>query len=1101
MSVQTNNKNSTHFDRINEALKFANENHSFDSAVEIAKEIVSIFGITDISKTLLYFPSLSKETRNISWTLNAPGYSDRKATYVLAQDNDRNIEFNLFWVSKVNKNNILKITALTKNFEDEKFNKNRPIGIDFIIPEEADKLIIVLSKEYKIRTLELSQKLNHTQKEIFNNWFQDFDYSNKGNIHEILWKSFDIHPLNEQFYREISSFFNELVTHLKNQNVLDEKHRVQFTSRLIGRIMFCWFLNKKEFINKEFKYFELEQLDSTQYYREKLEKLFFEVLNTSIDDRSALKELDPDCKDLVTPYLNGGLFEVKETDLYKKNLLNFPTDYFNRFYEFLNKYNFTTDESTSDFQQVAVDPEMLGRIFENLLAEETEATGEQARKAKGAFYTPREIVGYMCKESLKEFLSRKINDNLNKEKIINLLLEKKEHEFDYKNDKVELVEYKSELIDALDNLKIIDPACGSGAFPIGMLQLLIQCYERIEPRFDPYKTKLSIIKNNLYGVDIEPMAVEISRLRVWLSIIVDETLNINNKNSGIEPLPNLDFKFICANSLIPLNQSGERTLFNNGELDINIQEIRNQYFNTSSFKIKNKLKEKFEDLIQKNSNLFSGFLSNKDEQLITYNPFKADNLTQFFDSNFMFGVNGFDIVIGNPPYLRIQGIQKVNSELAKKYKSLFRSATGSYDLYVLFLERGLNILSEDGILNYILPHKWVNSSFGEGIRSIISKNKSGNKMISFGANQVFSATNYTSLLWLTKNENFFLKFYKFNQEFKDNHQLEKSLKNLKNEEFNNLDFNNLKNTPWILTDKDNGRVIAKIMQQPLRVKDIFDKIFQGIATSKDSVYFLENCIIKGNNIEGFSSQLKKTVTIEKGLVKPLLKGKQIHRYSMLGTNNYVIFPYHIHNDQFLNGQVMKPDYIQHNYSNGWKYLSDCQEIIKEREQGKLRSINEWYKYIYPKNITEFEQSKIITPEISLGPNMTYDIKGQFYHNTQCYSFVKKSSILENYKFYLGILNSSLLWFFLKNSGNVLSGGYFRFKTNYLEPFPIPKLENIDEQNHMVELVEQIIQLHTETITNKEKIKLLETQINNEVYKLYRLNQDEITIIENFNEMA
>ncbi|MBU6197754.1 MAG: hypothetical protein KGO93_09345 [Cyanobacteria bacterium REEB446] len=197
---------------------------------------------------------------------------------------------------------------------------------------------------------------------------------------------------------------------------------------------------KKNIIAEEFNYFEAKSLTATEFYHKKLEILFFDVLNTPQNERNNL--------DRKTPFLNGGLFEPRKHDYYREKKISFPDDYFiDFFYDFLDKYNFTTDESSSDFQQVAIDPEMLGRIFENLLAEQSNETGEQARKAKGAFYTPREIVDYMCRESLRLYLAEKLGEDGRKEKILNLLLDKKEHEFDYKNDRAELNPYKARLRD------------------------------------------------------------------------------------------------------------------------------------------------------------------------------------------------------------------------------------------------------------------------------------------------------------------------------------------------------------------------------------------------------------------------------------------------------------------------------------------------------------------------------------------------------------------------------------------------------------------------------------------------------------------------------
>src|SRR3989339_377161 len=325
------------YNNIDQALETADKKRTFESGLNIAVEVMALLGIEDIQAELKSFPRLKA---NPSWTKNAPDFEDRKASYALAENNNRNIDLRLFWVNKASKKIISNLVALTPNFEDELFYTNKSIGIDFALSENADRLHVILSNNYKIRTLELHKRLSNTQKKIFEKWVQDFDYSNKAQVHKILWDSFDIQPLNKEFYIEISGFFNELVQHFEKNNILDRKHRAQFVNRLIGRLIFCWFLRKKEIISEEANYFDSEGKPSTEYYTRKLETLFFKVLNTPIEERSSGIEDK-------TPFLNGGLFEEKETDISVRGELSFPADYFKRFYDFLNHYNFTTDESTS----------------------------------------------------------------------------------------------------------------------------------------------------------------------------------------------------------------------------------------------------------------------------------------------------------------------------------------------------------------------------------------------------------------------------------------------------------------------------------------------------------------------------------------------------------------------------------------------------------------------------------------------------------------------------------------------------------------------------------------------------------------------------------
>jgi hypothetical protein len=323
---------------------------------------------------------------------------------------------------------------------------------------------------------------------------------------------------------------------------------------------------------------------------------------------------------------------------------------------------------------------MLGRVFESLLATQITATGEQARKAKGAYYTPREIVAYMCKESLRQYLYTGLN-NRTLNGGIDSLLDKHDAEFEtaHTNAKRDLwgnensEKVSLDVIALLDKIKILDPACGSGAFPLGMVQLLEKVYERLEPRFDRYKTKLQVIQNNIYGVDIEPMAVEISRLRAWLSIVVDE-----EDSRNIKPLPNLDFKFVQGNSLLQID-SGD--LWNSVTLE-QLEKLKNMHFRTHVGEDKKGLTRQINTIL---------------------NSFSKNGIFDFkvwFSEVFKQG--GFDIVIGNPPYVSTRNF---DSLLKDAYKKTYELAVGQFDLFILFIERANQLLNINGLLSFIIPKK------------------------------------------------------------------------------------------------------------------------------------------------------------------------------------------------------------------------------------------------------------------------------------------------------------------------------------------------------------------------------------------------------------
>jgi hypothetical protein len=491
---------------------------------------------------------------------------------------------------------------LTKNWENSELTQNAKykVGINFFLSGDLKRVLIVLSNRGNLRVMELSEHLTHTQIEIFNKLYSvcelktisAADDSAQKLIHTTLCDAFALHELNNKFYAGVALHFDLLWRHLtaKQGGSKEPGDAKLFVSRLLGRLLFIWFLRKKDIVSESNHYFDtVNNLDGSDYYDKYLKQLFFKTLNMPIKDRIS--------KDNETPYLNGGLFECHVNDWINEKI-SFPYDWFQTLYKHFNEFNFTTDESSPDYEQVAIDPEMLGRVFESLLATQITSTGEQAQKAKGAFYTPREIVAYMCKESLRQYLYTGLN-NLSLNDGIDSLLDKNDAEFEtaHTNAKRDLwgiensEKVSRDVITLLDRIKILDPACGSGAFPMGMVQLLEKVYERLEPRFDRYKTKLTVIQNNIYGVDIEPMAVEIARLRAWLSIVVDE-----EDPHSIKPLPNLDFKFVCANSLIALEK--ENDLFDDVTVIDRLLQIIQEYMNLHDPVAKDKKIQEYRDTVK-----------------------------------------------------------------------------------------------------------------------------------------------------------------------------------------------------------------------------------------------------------------------------------------------------------------------------------------------------------------------------------------------------------------------------------------------------------------------------------------------------------------------
>ncbi|MBR3856977.1 MAG: Eco57I restriction-modification methylase domain-containing protein [Bacteroidaceae bacterium] len=403
----------------------------------------------------------------------------------------------------------------------------------------------------------------------------------------------------------------------------------------------------------------------------------------------------------------------------------------------------------------------------------------------------------------------------------------------------------------------------------------------------------------------------------------------------------------------------------------------------------------------------------------------------------VFAKGGFDVVIGNPPYLRVQGLRESHNKESIFYEQHYLSATGRFDFYVLFIERGFSLLNKNGLLSFILPHKFINADFGVGIRSFIYNNKALNNLVSFGSEQVFSdASVYTCVIGLSYGNSTF-KYAKAKPS-----ELQEGLNN-----YSIIPIENLADTTrWSLQSDEDSSIIAKLNKQPLRFKEITKACSQGTVSMGDDIYMLRGSI-EGNFFIGFSEQIQKSVKLEKEMMKPILKGEDIKRYAPLDNSYWLIYPHHS-----VNGKTVpyEESEMKELFPLTYEYLLPFKSKLVDKKIRYKTNEKYWYALHRSREISLFETPKIITAEISLGCNMTYDTK-EHYHNTQCYSILFDGNHEEYTLAYLTILNSKILWFFLKQTGNILRGGYFRFKTKYLEPFPLPDLSSSENKDNAVRL--------------------------------------------------
>ena len=814
----------------------------------------------------------------------------------------------------------------------------------------------------------------------------------------------------------------------------------------------------------------------------------------------------------------------------------------------LKKYKFTIAENTPVEQDIALDPELLGRVFENLLASYNPETKTSARKGTGSYYTPREIVNFMVDETIKEFLLKKLIVTNPKTANVAELKFKIEKLVGYYTNDIQITDEEKEIIvKSINNCKVLDPACGSGAFPMGVLQKLVYILHKLDPdntiwkrtqaekiqkqmstlmmnvdnkaerqealeeinnRFDEnmaypdYARKLYLIENCIYGIDIQPIAIQISKLRCFISLVVDETVDRTKENFGIIPLPNLESKFVSANTLVDLRTRNDaRSLFYNREIEDlreKLENIRHSLYTVRSLKTKNKRKNEYREICNQIVEVLrkDGWDNEIAIKLAEWNPFSKNTTSKWFDSEWMFDVySGFDIVIGNPPYMRVQEIQNTQSEAKSYYEKRYPASTGggAYDLANVFFERAIELVKADGVCSYIFPHKFLNTDGAAIFRDWLKEGTYIKKITHFGANQIFEDVNtYTCVALFTKSKGDGFDLYKapFKSDFLNDMINPENYSHITYEMIEKASKLYGKNNWIMFTNPEHFKVFEKIYGEK-RLKDILAELFVGLQTSSDNLYVLQK-----NEDGSYTVPLTSAIyKLEPDFFKPFLKGKDVQKWSYLETNKYVFFPYKLQDGI---AETVSLTYLQKNYPLTYKYVMDNEKEFKKRESGKGGKLPCWYAYIYPKNLTKFEQLKLTSMEIcAVHPNVTMN-RENLYHATTAYSWVIREDANISYELLLAILNSPVIWWFIKLSGDTLQGDARRFKTEYLNPFPLPEKISQEDEQKIISAVNEIL-----SIKEKEPnadVSEKENALNQKIYELYGLDDNDVMIIESANRM-
>lgn len=1011
-----------------------------------------------------------------------------------------------------------------------------------------------------------------------------------------LENAFRIESVTKKFFEEYKGLFLKLKEELDGLVERDGAIRVDFAEKqvettnfvkkLLGQIVFLYFLQKKGWLgvgrdeSGKFKNWGSGPKDFLRklfnkkigpgyenFFNDVLEHLFYEALAYPREN-DVYTRLD--CK---IPFLNGGLFEPIAGYNWQETNILLRNETFAEIFETFDNYNFTVREDEPLEKEVAVDPEMLGKVFENLLE-------VVDRKSKGAFYTPREIVHYMCQESLISYLDTTLNGKEDEEQT-QLELDAEDPrrtiprsdietfirtgEIFVENDQRVATEGKESktyswlmpagirenalsIDEALETIKVCDPAIGSGAFPVGVLHEIVKAREVLTTYVGDnkertrYNFKRHAIQESIFGVDIDPGAVEIAKLRLWLSLVVDE-----DDYHTIKPLPNLDYKIMQGNSLFEeyqgiklfddrlitsdysenkqtvemankrlaslqkeylelhqkgrLNQAEKKTLkmaikkqtslisslYEGDDATVGLFHFGSDAFRTADelkllhhkiFEVSHKaakdgLRKQIEELEWR---LIEETLKEqgKEKALAEVQGFRKSSHKPFFIWKLHFSEvfqekGGFDVVIANPPYVRQEAIKELKPELKKSFGAFF---CGTADLYTYFYKRGLEILKPAGHLCFIAPNKFMRAGYGKNTRVLLGSEATPMVVIDFGDLPIFDATTYPSIL-LLENRLPFAKEETQAATFTDVAQLTRLEETLATVGFT-MPIASLKAEGWNLE----CHVIMSLMEKLRKAgtplgQYVQEKIYRGVLTGLNEAFVID---------EATRSQLIANDPNCTKLIKPWIRGRDIRKWQTEWARLYLVTVASSANHKWPWSkeklEAKARPLFEQAYPSIHRHLSQWEDKLRKRDdQGKfwweLRSCVYW---------EEFEKPKIMYAEISTEGKFLLETEG-YYSDTTTYILASSSEYL------LGVLSSKLFTYMFSKTSSEISGGFFRWKRQYMEQIPICATSET-QQAPIKERVKKIL-----ANPASPHVPRLEAEIDRLVYELYGLTEEEILLVE------
>ena len=921
---------------------------------------------------------------------------------------------------------------------------------------------------------------------------------------EGLEEIFSIERVTKEFFEKYRDLFLRLEESLDAVLKKDAKvktdfkaknvHTVDFAKKLLGQIVFLYFLQKKGWFGVQrgrpwgsgSKHFLRELFDKQHggyknFFNDILEPLFYEALRL---ERPADYYKHFDCR---IPFLNGGLFDpINDYDWIETEIL-LPDELFSNdrhtkegdvgdgILDVFDRYNFTVKEDEPLEKEVAVDPEMLGKVFENLLEIKN-------RKSKGTYYTPREIVHYMCQESLIEYLYGEFNPeivayetigddqmamfgNESKKKQLDLTIEHRQRSLIDKKDIETLIRHGESVVEherrvvsegreigrysfklperiranaprideKLAGVRVCDPAVGSGAFVVGMMNEIIRARGALTPHIGEnqertaYDFKRHAIQNCLYGVDVDSGAIEIAKLRLWLSLVVDE-----EERESIQPLPNLDYKIVCGNSLLGVNK-----LFNYGPLK-KLEALKPLYFNETSAGKKQKHKKQIDDLISQITN------GHKDFDFEVY-------FSEVFHEE-----KGFDVVTGNPPYV---ALQKNGGELGRLYQDAdFDTFARTGDVYQLFYERGCRLLTpERGLLAYITSNSWLKAEYGKATRRYFSERHTPLRLIELGKDIFESAIVDSSILIARCGKH-------------DETGKAVDMDRLPDKDFPPAEnrwavFRPQGEKPWGTLSAIEQSIMDKMEAAGVPLKEWDIAIYRGVLTGYNDAFVIDN-----DTKEALITEDPNSADI----IKPVLRGRDIQPYRAKWANLYLIDTH--------NGHGGVPAINIDDYPAIKAHLDRFYPKLKKR-QDKGRTPYNLRNCAYHE---EFTKEKLFWMDLTEEGRFSYDESEMFCVNTV---YVMSG---QSIKSLCAILNSNLITWFMRNTAVTSGMGVTRWFSISVETIPIPDIPAA-EQRPFINLVDSI--LKAKAANPKADTTKQEAEIDRLVYALYGLTKKEIATVE------